>query len=85
VYECPVAMTDTEEGPAFGAALLAGVGVGAFASVEEACQGAIHETTVIDPDPASAARYRAPRQIHAELYGDLKTRFAELLAAERSS
>jgi xylulokinase len=83
VYGCPVAMTDTEEGPAFGAALLAGVGAGVFADVEKACELAIHETAVFAPDDDAAARYTPAIKIYGELYGDLKARFAELLASEQ--
>ncbi|MCA9298202.1 MAG: xylulokinase [Phycisphaerales bacterium] len=37
VYGVPVELPTTEEGPAFGAALLAGVGAGAWGTLDEAC------------------------------------------------
>lgn len=78
VYGCPVALTNTEEGPAYGAALLAGVGAGLFASVEEACRTALRETEILEPRPAAAEQYREARAVYAALYGDLRERFAAL-------
>ena len=68
-------------GPAFGAALLAGVGAGIFDSVDEACRAAIHETAVIEPSRENGA-YAPFRRVYEGLYADLKERFAQLLAAE---
>jgi xylulokinase len=76
VYGCPVAMTNTEEGPAYGAALLAGVGAGVFADVGAACAAAITQTEVLEP--ASGDAYGAAREVYGALYGDLKERFAAL-------
>ena len=81
VYGCPVAVTNTEEGPAYGAALLAGVGAGVWKSVAEACATAIRETAVLEPGRTEA--YEPVRRVYGELYGDLKDRFAELLGVER--
>lgn len=80
VYGCPVALTNTEEGPAYGAALLAGVGAGVFASAQAACDGAIEETMVIEP---RRSEYGAARRVYESLYGDLRARFGELLAVEQ--
>ena len=41
VYGRPVELLEAEEGGAFGAALLAGTGVGAWASVEAACEATV--------------------------------------------
>ena len=65
VFREPVATTSTSEGAAQGAAMLAGVGVGWFANVEEACRELVRLEDVIEPSAdASAyedayARYRA--------------------------
>jgi xylulokinase len=83
VYGCPVELTNTEEGPAFGAALLAGVGAGVFASVEEACSRTISRTALIEPSRDAAARYAPFREIYESLYGNLKDSFSQLLVAER--
>jgi xylulokinase len=78
VYGCPVAMTNTEEGPAYGAALLAGVGAGVFESVNAACAGAIRETGVLEPDPAAQRAYAPVREVYARLYHDIRPRFDAL-------
>ena len=46
-----------EEGGAFGAALLAGVGGGGWPSVQAACAQAIRVAEQITPEPAAVARY----------------------------
>lgn len=74
VYGKPVATLNAEEGPAFGAALLAGVGAGAWASVPEACAATIRETETIDPGP-EAGRYASVRAGLAELYATLAPAF----------
>ncbi len=80
VYGCPVAVMNTEEGPALGAALLAGVGARVFASVEKACEATIREVDVIAPQSAEA--YGPARRVYDAMYADLKQRFAELSAAD---
>jgi xylulokinase len=77
----PIATTNTEEGPAYGAALLAGVGAGVFSSVEAACSAAIRDESVVGP--ASSAPYGEPMAVYGRLYGDLRGRFAELGAIDR--
>jgi xylulokinase len=75
VLSTPIATVNVTEGAAYGAALLAGVGVGAYASVAEACQAAIRETGRTAPGPATLIyadyypRYRA-------LYPALAAEFA---------
>ncbi len=71
VYDHAVELLEAEEGGAFGAALLAGTGVGAWASVEAACEATIRSAEVIVPRNARAmaagyARYR-------RMYPALKT------------
>ncbi len=57
VYGLPCELPAAEEGGAYGAALLAGVGAGRWRSVEEACAQAIRVAEQIVPDPAEVARY----------------------------
>ncbi len=54
VYDHPVELLEAEEGGAFGAALLAGTGVGAWPSVEEACESTIRAAETIQPRHADA-------------------------------
>ena len=54
VYGHSVEIAAAEEGAAYGAALLAGVGVGAWASVDEACGATVKVREIIDPSADSA-------------------------------
>ena len=70
VYGRPVELLEAEEGGAFGAALLAGVGVGAWPDVASACDATIRVRQVVEPESveAMAAAYRLFRR----MYGALK-------------
>jgi xylulokinase len=78
VFGVPVIMTNSEEGPSHGAALLAGVGAGVWPDVPAACRAAVKETNVTAPAPGGAEKYAESRRIYAALYSDLRHRFAEL-------
>jgi xylulokinase len=78
VYNAPIVLTNAAEGPAYGAALLAGVGTGAWASVEQACKGSIRAVTKVMPTRKSAAAYDRRFAVYDKLYGDLKERFTEM-------
>ena len=51
VYGRPVEIVDAEEGAAYGAALLAGVGVGIWPSVDAACDATVRVASRTNPDP----------------------------------
>jgi len=78
IYNKPVITTNAAEGPAYGAALLAGVGTGVWNSVEEACKATIRQTAVIKPNTKRAAAYGKHYAVYRQLYDDLKIRFAEI-------
>jgi xylulokinase len=78
IYNRPIVLTNAAEGPAYGVALLAGVGTGVWKSVEEACRATIKQTTKIAPNKKLAAAYEKPYAIYRKLYGDLKERFKEM-------
>ena len=69
VYGQPVELLEAEEGGAFGAALLAGVGVGAWPSVEAACAATVRVAEVIEPKNAEAMAeaYEEYRRIYPAL------------------
>ena len=82
IYDEPCAVTNAEEGPAYGAALLAMAGTatgGAVtaADVEAACDRCISVASRVDPDPDAAAKYDALYPGYGKLYEALKGRFAE--------
>src|SRR4051812_26315792 len=72
IYNQPIVLTNASEGPAYGVALLAGVGTGAFSSVEEACRASIKQTAKIAPNAKRAAFYDKHYNVYHKLYGDLK-------------
>lgn len=79
----PVSTTNTQEGPAFGAALLAGAGAGAWAGVRSACAAVVADAERVEPDPAGAAALAPSRRVYDDLYGALKGVFADLTDADR--
>lgn len=58
----------TEEGPGYGAAILAAVGCGAYADVSDACEKLVHVTDVIEPDPILVEKYEKQYVRFHELY-----------------
>jgi xylulokinase len=72
VFDRRVVSLETQEGSAFGAALIAMVGTGAFASVPEACATAIREAESVSPRAAEAATYQAAWQVYRALYPALR-------------
>lgn len=67
VLERPIATLGLDEGPAYGAALLAGVGTGAWSSVEEAAS-LVAVAARLEPDPAAAALHRDRLAVYRELH-----------------
>ena len=65
VFGVEIVEVNVTQGAAYGAALLAGVGAGVYASVSEACDRTIHQTGSTSPGPEAPAyagsygRYRA--------------------------
>ena len=57
VYGLPVATVNREEGPAYGAALLAAVGAGAYPDLTSAVRATITRDAVQRPDPAAHRAY----------------------------
>lgn len=68
VYGQTVELVEADEGPAYGAALLAAVGVGAWASVDEACSTAIRIRERIRPEPAAASLMDRHYQTYKLIY-----------------
>lgn len=71
VYAHAVERAQTEEGAAYGAAILAGVGAGTWRSVEEACDAVVQTAEKIQPNAASSVileeAYRTYRRIYPAL------------------
>jgi xylulokinase len=73
VYGLAVEILEAEEGAAYGAALLAGVGGGVWSSVDEACAQAVRVAVRVEPDQMASAlmnsRYAAFRALYPALRG----------------
>jgi xylulokinase len=68
VYGTPVRRTVADEGPAYGAALLAGVASGTYASVDEASSVVELRDEVTEPDPERVKTYEEHYEIYRSLY-----------------
>jgi xylulokinase len=68
VFDCRIVRTVSDQGPAFGAALLASVAAGIHTNVEEACGGIELRADVDDPDPARAKTYDEYHAVYRSLY-----------------
>lgn len=66
---------NTTEGAAYGAALLAGVGAGAWPDVASACRSAVKVTGSTIPDPVQVAAYAKAYPLYQSLYPALKPSF----------
>lgn len=60
IFGVPVTTSNREEGPAYGAALLAAVGVGVFPDLVSAARQTIERAPPSAPDPAAVAAYTEP-------------------------
>ena len=78
IYGRPVATVNAEEGPAYGVALLAGVGTGVWRSVPEACRAAIGETERRTPQRKMSTHYKQKHGTYTRLYHALAPEFAGL-------
>ncbi len=71
VYGYPIEIVEAEEGAAYGAALLAGVGGGVWRTVENACDAVVRVATTVKPNAADQAtlarQYEAFRAIYPAL------------------
>jgi xylulokinase len=69
VYGQPVELLEAEEGGAFGAALLAGTGVGAWPDVESACAATVRVSETIAPRNADVMweAYKLYRRVYPAL------------------
>jgi xylulokinase len=75
IFEIEVARVGSDEGPAYGAAILAAAGAGIYRSVEETCAAYIRVGDVKQPDMAAREKYRGLYGLYRALYPDLKGSF----------
>lgn len=66
----------TEDSSAYGASLLAMVATGEFASVPEACDAVVRETSSVTPRPHESSHYGRAHKMYQSLYPALKPFYA---------
>ena len=72
VYGREVETVESEEGAAYGAAILAGVGAGNWSTVEEACEQAVRAREKTAPNPETAALLARNYLTYRRLYPALR-------------
>lgn len=78
VYGMPVDLVAAEEGPAYGAALLAGVGAGVWPSVAAACEEVIRIAKRVEPDQSRVALMDQRYAVFRKLYPALRDAMHDL-------
>lgn len=78
VFGKSICRISSDEGPALGVAILAGVGAGIYKSVPEACQEVIKVKDSLSPNEDRIKKYNDFYNIYAKLYKSLKNDFTEL-------
>ena len=73
VYGQPVELVEAEEGAAYGAALLAGVGSGLWSSVDEACEATVRVRARVDPNKADVEIMNRQYATFRSLYPALRS------------
>jgi xylulokinase len=76
-------LINVDEGPAFGAALLAGVGTGIYPSIEKACRSTIQVTSSNRPCLERSHIYDKHYEVYRALYPALREQFARVGAIYR--
>ncbi len=78
VMNLNVDVIESEEGPGYGAAMLAAVGCGEFASVEEASEKLVKVIDTVEPEPELVEKYEERYRQFRKIYPALKALFGEM-------
>lgn len=78
VLNVKVDVPETEEGPGYGAAILAAVACSEYASVEEAAQKLLKVVDTVEPDAELAAKYEKRYAQFKQIYPTVKELFGKL-------
>jgi xylulokinase len=85
IYGAEVVSLRAEEGPAYGAALLAGVGAHVFGSVVAAADQSVAVATTTQPDPKTSAAYERVYHVYKDLYPAMQASMHALGAIAQES
>ena len=77
-YGMPLTTVSSPEAPALGVAILAGVGVGIYDSVAQACDKMVKVKSVTEFDENNHAEYKKFYDVYCSLYPSLKESFGKL-------
>ena len=78
IYGRKVVTINAEEGPAYGVALLAAAGTGAYKNVVEACNATIEITSSTPPQAKARKLYNFCYPQYGQLYQSLKSDFTRI-------
>jgi xylulokinase len=78
IFAEPISILNVEQGPAFGAAIIAGVGVGVFSDFESIVEELVDVVKTVEPISENVEKYNKNYEIYQGLYADLKNRFKDL-------
>src|SRR5438876_2221404 len=76
IYGRAVEIVEAEEGAAYGAAILAGVGAGLWPTVDAACAATVRVASRVTPQPAAVATLNASYSAFRQIYPATKGFFA---------
>lgn len=85
VFGQPVQVPEADEGAAFGAAILAGVGGGAWHSVDQACEETVRIIETVEPDARNAPGLERNYEAYRMMYPALRASFKALAGKEEIS
>ena len=78
VMNLKVDVIESEEGPGYGGAILAAVGCGEYANVEEAAEKLVKVIDTVEPEPELVEKYEARYQQFKKIYPTVRNLFKEL-------
>lgn len=82
LYGCPVKTIASEQGPALGVAILAGVGAGMYDTVAQGCAAAVRTGEKSMPDSGRSAAYEPYYNLYRRVYPALREQFGTLASLE---
>jgi xylulokinase len=83
VFGRKVVTINSEEGAAYGVALLAAVGAGEFKNIREACETTIQVVQETIPNRKAARRYNEAMNVYQGLYRSLQRDFKQIAALDK--
>ena len=82
MFDMPVSTLQNTEGPALGAAILAGVGAKLYPDIPTACHQLLKESEPVKPDAERHAQYAKFFDLYQKLYPALKDAYHQLAHIE---